>query len=141
VKLAMINQDRVLKPYYQSDENEFKKLKNNVVYFVEVKKPRSLEHHKKIFALTNCVLANIPETSIWHNKTAHSLIKAVMRELGYVESRATLKGEVWLEVQSMNFESMDQISFQEFYDKAIPILASMINVSVTDLETNSIDFM
>ena len=141
MKLAMINQDRVLKPYYQSDENEFKKLKNNTVYFVDVKKPRNLEHHKKIFALANCVIANLPESAIWSNKESYALIKAVELELGYVEQRIKLNGEVYLEPESISFESWDQIKFQEFYNKALPILASMINVSVEELENNSIDYM
>jgi hypothetical protein len=137
----MINQDRVLKPYYQSDENEFKKLKNNVVYFVEIKQPRNIEHHKKIFAITNCVLFNLPELSIWRDKTPYALIKAIEMELGYVDQRILLNGDAYFEPQSISFESMNQLEFQEFYDKAIPILASMINVEVDELESNSVEFM
>ena len=141
MKLAMINQDRVLKPYYQSDENAFKELKKNQVYFVEIKKPRSIEHHKKIFALANCVIANLPETSIWHNKDAYTLIKAVELELGYVDQKIKLNGEVSHEPKSISFESLDQIEFQKLYDKAIVILAKMIDVTTEELESNSIEYI
>ena len=79
--------------------------------------------------------------SIWHDKNAYALIKAIELELGYVEQIIKLNGDVYFIPESISFESWDQIKFQEFYDKALPILAKMIGVSVTDLETNSIDFM
>jgi len=142
MKLALIKRDNNLIPYYNSDIEAFKKLHNNVVYMAEVKKPRHLEHHKKLFAIANCTLVNLPETSPLKNLIdAYGLIKAIQKEVGLVEWEYKLNGNAEQKAKSIDFASMDQIEFTEFYDKAIYIMAGLINVSVEDLETNSIDYM
>lgn len=141
MKIALIKKDNQLHPYYKSDIESWGKLKNNVVYLAEFKKPRNPEHHKKIFALANCVITNMSENSIWHNKEPYTLIKAIELELGYVEEKIKLGGEIYLEPESINFENWDQLKFQEFYNRAIPIMAEMIGCTIEDLETNSINYL
>lgn len=141
MKICLIKQDNQLKPYYQSDMEEFGKLKNNVVYMTEFKRPRNPEHHKKIFALAKCVIANLPESSAWQGKEPYALIKAIELQLGYVETMIKLSGEVLLIPESISFESWDQDKFAEFYSKATPIMAAMIGVTVEELEEGSIEFM
>jgi len=141
MKICLIKQDNQLKPYYQSDMEEFGKLKNNVVYMTEFKQPRNIKHHKLAFALAKCVIANLPETSAWQGKEPYALIKAIELQLGYVETIIKLSGEVLLIPESISFENWDQERFAEFYNKAILILANMINVTADELENNSIEFM
>ena len=141
MKICLIKQDNQLKPYYQSDMEEFKNLKNNVVYMTEFKQPRNIKHHKLAFALAKCVIANLPESSIWSGKEPYALIKAIELQLGYVETMIKLSGEVLLIPESISFESWGQDKFAEFYSKATPIMAGMIGVTVEELEEGSIEFM
>jgi hypothetical protein len=143
MKLALIKKDNSFYPYYNSDIEAMSKLHSNVVYMAEVKKPRHLEHHKKLFALANCTIANLPETSPLKLKIidAYGLIKAIEIEVGLTEHEYCIDGGYHVKAKSIDFASMDQLEFQEFYDKAIYIMAGLIGVSVEELETNSIEFM
>lgn len=141
MKLALIKQNDSLKPYYNSDIEAFSKLHNNTVYMADVKKPRNLEHHKKLFALANCTISNLPEQLTVKITDAYSLIKAIEVELDMTEKEYCLDGGFHIKAKSIDFASMDQIEFQEFYDKAIYIMAGLINVTPEELESNSIEYM
>lgn len=137
----MIKHNQGLFPYYKSDMNDFEKLFNNVVYFIDIKKPRNILHHKKLFAVAKCVIANMPENSVWHNKAPYSLIKAAEMQAGYVDEQIRLDGEVVFIPQSIKFENMDQAEFHILYDKIINIFAVMLNTTVKDLEDYSLEFI
>lgn len=141
MKIFFIKREGQFTPIYNSDSESYNKLKNNVQYCAEIKQPRNPEHHKKLFALSKCVIANLPESSIWQGKEPYALIKAIELQLGYVETMIKLTGEVLLIPESISFESWDQNKFAEFYIKAVPIMASMIGVSVEELEEGSIEYM
>jgi hypothetical protein len=128
-------------PLYNSDKEAYDKLKNNVQYMAKIKQPRNIKHHKLAFALAKCVIVNLPEDSIWSGKEPYALIKAIELQLGYVEPMVKLSGEVLLIPESISFESWGQDKFAEFYSKAVPILAAMINVTVEELEEGSAEFM
>lgn len=141
MKLFLIKDNDKLTPVYKSDIEEFKRLKNRQMYSAEIKQSRNPLFHRKIFALANCVISNLPEDNIWHGKDAYSLIKACELQLGFVEQRIKLNGEVYFEPEHLNFSEMDETRFAEFYEKCLPILADMINVDPKDLENNSIEYI
>lgn len=143
MKLALIKRNGGYFPYYKSDVEASQKLKDNIVYFADIKKPRNLDHHKKLFALANCTIANLPDDSILVRKQvdAYGLIKAIEVELGMIENEYCLDGGYHTKAKSIDFASMDQTEFQEFYDKAVYIMAGLINVSTEDLEQNSMEYL
>lgn len=143
MKFAFIKRNNHFEPYYNSDIEEFKRLKNNTVYMAEVKKPRSIEHHKKLFALANCTVANLPEYSELYKIRidAYGLIKAIERELGMYETEYDIYGKVNVRAKSIDFESMDQLEFQTFYDKAVYIMAGLIGITTEELEQNSLEYV
>jgi hypothetical protein len=132
---------RAFFPYTRGDIDDFGNLRGNTVYMLEVRKPRHLEHHQKLFAIAKCVIANMPESSPWCGKESIQLIKATEIQLGYVDQRIKLNGEIYFEPQHINFESMDQLAFQEFYDKTIPLWAQMIGCTPQELESNSLEYI
>ena len=140
-KIFFIKQEGKFRPYYPSDIEEFDKMKSNVVMMAEIRQPRNPGHHKKCFALAKCVITNLPESSSWQGKNPYALIKAIELQTGYVDTIIKLSGEAVLVPQSIDFESMDQEAFQEFYTQAISIMAAMIGVTVDELENNSMDYM
>lgn len=134
MKIFFIKRDGHFQPLYNSDQEAYNKLKNNVQYMAEIKQPRNPDHHRKIFALSKCVISNLPESSVWQGKEPYALIKAIELQTGYVETMVKLSGEVLLIPESISFESWDQEKFAEFYKKAVPILAGMIGVTIDELE-------
>lgn len=54
MKLLLLNTAQGLKPCYDEDFEERKKLKIGQEYMADVKVPRNLEFHKKYFALIKC---------------------------------------------------------------------------------------
>jgi hypothetical protein len=141
MKLFLQKKDDKFIPYYKSDVEEFKRLKNLQIYSAEVKQSRNPLFHKKCFAIANCVLQNLPEDAIWHGKDAHALLKACEIQVGFVLQRIKLNGEVYFEPEPLNFAEMDETRFSEFYEKVLPILAGMIGVTVEELEKNSFDYI
>ena len=141
MKIFFMKKEERFSPLYNSDSEAYFKLKNNVQYMAEIKQPRNLEHHKKCFALAKCVIANLPESSVWQGKEPYALIKAIELQTGYVETMVKLSGEVLLMPESISFESWGQDKFAAFYNKAVPIMANMIGVTVEELEEGSIEFM
>lgn len=140
-KIAIKKSNNSFVPVYNSDLTATQKIKDNVIYWVEIKKARNIKHHKKLFAIAKLIIANLPETNIWHNKTAHSLIKATEIELGYVKQKIKLSGEPYFEPESINFESWDEDKFSEFYDKAILLWAEKFEYELEDLENNFSEYM
>jgi len=141
MKICLIKQDNQLKPYYQSDMEEFKTLKNNVVYMAEFKRPRNPEHHRLVFAEAKFAIFHSLETSFWKNKDSYFLIKAAMREAGYVEPEYKLNGEIIFKVKSIAFENMAEDEFSELHEKILPFFAIIGNCTVDDILNNYHDFM
>lgn len=56
MKILCVITETGLTPKYESDREEFKKLKRNAEVVVEIKKGRNIEFHKKYFALLNANL-------------------------------------------------------------------------------------
>jgi len=141
MKINLIKREGRLIPYYKSDMDAIAKLKSNTVYTADFKQPRNPDHHKKLFAIANCAIDNMPEGSVWHDKTAYALIKAIQLQTGYVDQIMKLSGEVILVPQSIAFSEMDQTEFEPLYDAAVEIMSALIGVSRDELENNSVEYM
>lgn len=61
MKILCVITETGLTPKYESDREEFKKLKRNAEVVVEIKKGRNIEFHKKYFALLKLTFENFPE--------------------------------------------------------------------------------
>jgi len=99
-----------------SDLEEVKNIKFNLVYSYEYKKPRNYEFHKKFFALIKMLFDNQE-----YYKNIEHLRKDLTVAAGYYELRHGLNGEV-LEAKSISFGSMDEIEFNKLYNAVINVI-------------------
>lgn len=134
--MLMNKENNCLKPAFESDFDELKKIKDGLVD-VTVKRGRNLLHHRKFFALLRVVIAN---SDRWQNE--QQLLKALKFELDYTEKILSIDGKrAYILPRSISFENMGQKEFEEFYDAALPLMAKEIGVDPVELENNSMEYM
>lgn len=128
--------DGQFKPYYKSDLTTWEKLREGIIYTMRYKQDRNARHHRKLFAIAQLIIDNVPEGNPWEDKTPYQLIKATEIPLGYVDETITLSGEIIMMPQSISFEEWPQEIFEEFYNKAVNYWAGHFNYTIEDLENN-----
>lgn len=96
----------------------------------EVTKPRNYAHHKKLMAL--CQL--IAENSEVYDTTEKALtgLKIVTGHVDFVPHPGT--GELVAVPKSINYSSMDQIAFTEWYDKAVAAACKYMVPQMTKMD-------
>ena len=109
-----------LAPKYDSDREEFKKLKRNSEVVVEIKKGRNIEFHKKYFALLKLTYDNFPE---WLEDTlnVHSIEDLRTRikiDLGLYEVSHYGNQSIIIP-KSIAFDKMDETEFEKFYNMSV----------------------
>ena len=124
-----------LKPCYDSDAELLKKIKAGDEVEVDIKRPRNLKHHKKLWALLNLVFSNqIIYTDI------NDLRKDLTIASGFYRERTTYNGDMVLEPLSISFASMDQDTFDEYYKKMLNSVCTHMGISEKDIQENIADY-
>lgn len=120
MKFLCVVTDTGLAPKYDSDREEFKKLKRNSEVVVEIKKGRNIEFHKKYFALLKLTYDNFPE---WLEDTlnVHSIEDLRTRikiDLGLYEVSHYGNQSIIIP-KSIAFDKMDETEFEKFYNMSV----------------------
>lgn len=114
MKINLIkNEYNQLCPAFIDDFEKIKKLKQDMVYNVDIKKTRNYDFHKKFFALIRKGFENT-KTKITNEEFYRHYITM---KAGYYESVDTGTGIMILPV-SISFEKMGEDEFQQLYDSA-----------------------
>lgn len=126
--LYLLNTASGLKPLYDEDFEEKKKLKLGETYKATIVHPRNILFHRKFFALIKLGFDNskMVEHSRIASETNENVIpmteksyrKFVLIKSGFANIYQTNKG-LFVEAQSMSFDSMDESTFQDVYSKAL----------------------
>lgn len=97
--------------------------------------PRNLKHHNLLFALLNTVWKAQPEPRRF--PTQYSLLDALKMATGHVREVMDLQGKIHYVPASIDFASMDQVKFSEWFDAAITVILErvLLNVGREALET------
>jgi len=96
--------------------NSFDLCQNITVDF-KVKKQRSYANHKRFFSMLQGVIHNSD-----HYKSTDNLLDIIKLKSGHFTTIVTHKGEVIHVPKSINFSSMNEDKFKEFFSKAIDII-------------------
>ena len=120
MKILCVVTDTGLAPKYDSDREEFKKLKRNSEVVVEIKKGRNIEFHKKYFALLKLTFENFPE---WLEDTlnVHSvedLRTRIKIDLGLYDISHYGNQSIIIP-KSIAFDKMDETEFEKFYRMSV----------------------
>lgn len=119
-----------LVPACRDAEEWLGKTKLHQGVLIDPRRPRNIQHHRKLFALLNLAVDNWPGDE---PITVEGLLGAIKLSVGHYETVVTAKGEYRIP-KSINFESMDQEQFTPFYDRAIEIISRVLGVDISTLE-------
>ena len=128
-------------PVYQSDFDYMKTCKYNKPVLTSSIKSRNPQHHKLVFGIAKCVLANLPEGHKWKNKPPYDLIKAIQIEEGIVDWKLNLDGSLRAEAKSIAYESMDEEQFQPVSDAMFKWGAKILKIELVELERNYVEYL
>lgn len=106
-------------------------IKKGEQLFVTIKRARNLKHLRKLFALLKVVF----EAQDMY-ATTPELLNALKLATGLFDYGKTVEGIPFCVPKSINFASMDQASFEQWYEKVVAVILTKIlpNVNKYDLE-------
>ena len=85
---------------------------------VQIRKARNIKHHRLYWALLHAV---VEATNLWSD--ADELHRWLKIELGHYIPHVQPNGTVLCELMPTNFAAMDQITFGNYYSRAIAAIA------------------
>lgn len=120
MKILCVVTENGLAPKYDSDREEFSRLKRNTDVLVEVGKKRNYEFHKKFFALLKLTYDNFPER-MEDKLNVHSVedlrtrlkIDLGLYEVSHYENQSVIVPK------SIAFDKMDETEFEKFYKMSV----------------------
>lgn len=131
MKLFLTNTPMGLKPVYDEDYEEKKKLKLNETYAVEITLARNLQFHRKFFVLIGIGFNNSKRVAASEESaktddkiiplTKKSYRALVIMKSGYVDMINIGKGIMVLP-KSIAFENMSEETFRDLYSKALDFI-------------------
>lgn len=144
MKLLLLNTFEGLKPMYDTDYSEKKRLKLNQVYQANVKLARNYQFHKKYFSLINTAWEYQDEKrQEFFKNNIEVFRKTVEIAAGHCDVIYSLERKEWIEqAKSISFGSMDEAAFSELYDKVKDVLYAYFlkHITVEEFENNLINF-
>ena len=120
MKILCVVTENGLVPKYDSDREEFSRLKRNTDVLVEVGKKRNYEFHKKFFALLRLTYDNFPERmeDKLNVHSAEDLITRLKIDLGLYEV-SHYENQSVIAPKSIAFDQMDETEFEKFYKMSV----------------------
>lgn len=116
-----------LVPADQLAEEDVLALKAGAEFLVEVRKPRSLQHHRLLFALLRKVARSTP-TPI----SEDALLSWVKVRTGHVEYVPLGFGKSYAAPTSIAFRNMDQGQFRTFFDEVVKLILTEVAPGMPD---------
>lgn len=136
MKLTLLNTAEGLKPCYDNDYDQKKKLRIGHIYTAEIKKARNIQFHRKYFALINCAWEYQNEKVEEHFKgSKNSFRKTVEIAAGYYDPIYSIERKEWIESpKSIAFDKMDEAEFAELYDRVRDVLLKVFLKHISEEE-------
>lgn len=125
-------------PAYDSDKEIANKIKVGDPITGKFRKLRNYEFHKKYFALLNLAFSNQENFKVFED-----FRKEVIKRAGYYKEVVNFKGNVDYIPLSISFAKMDEIEFQNLYNKTIDVIIMYVLKDNTkqEIEEQIINFM
>jgi len=117
-----------LRPVDSAGEEAMSRIKNGSLVQIEVKQPRSLQHHRLYWALVSLVWDNIDHARYPSIEDLHGAIKIAAG----IRTRIELpNGEVGFMPGSIAFHKMSQDEFNSFYNTVSDLISKHFLPGVT----------
>lgn len=117
-----------LKPAYDADYENLKKIKAGATVECEIKQPRNIKFHRKFFALINLVFQNQEQ----YNSIEH-LRKDLIIASGHYEERYNFEGVQIFEPKSISFSNMDETEFNQLYNDVVDTICKYFHFGKEEL--------
>ena len=135
MKIDLLNTPSGLKPMYDKDYEEKKKLKIGESYQAEIKLIRNIDFHRKYFALINLAWEYQNEKTQLHFKTINNFRKYIEVSAGHCDIFYSPKLKEWVEVpKSISFSDMDNGEFSDLYEMVKNVIFSVFLRNISEEE-------
>lgn len=144
MELRLLNTPSGLKPLYDEDYDQKKKLKIGEIYKVKITIARNINFHRKYFALINCAWAYQNESTTKHFKNnVECFRKTVEIAAGHCDTVYNLSLKSWVDIpKSIAFDKLKQEEFEDLYERVKDVLFTTFLKGIDEEEflNNMIDF-
>lgn len=143
MEILLLNTLEGLKPCYDADFDEKKKLKLGSTYKANIKLYRNIDFHRKYFKLINLAWEYQNEAEQRHFKTVDGFRKTVEVASGHCETYYNKDLKSWIDApKSIAFDKMDNAEFQDLYSRVKEVLFTVFlkNVSEEEFMKNLVNF-
>ena len=139
MNLKLIKTNGLLDGYTDEDKAIIEKWPNGTFLKTKTTKPREQWKHKKYFAMLNYVVGCQEKYT-----TKEILLNELKLRLGHCVIHIAENGKVGYILDSISFAKMDDIEFNEFYDRSLQECINMFNyiktVDVDEYVNNMVRF-
>lgn len=144
MELRLLNTPSGLKPLYDEDYDQKKKLKIGEIYKAKITIARNINFHRKYFALINCAWAYQNERTTKHFKNnVECFRKTVEIAAGHCDTVYNLSLKSWVDIpKSIAFDKLKQEEFEDLYERVKDVLFTTFLKGIDEEEflNNMIDF-
>lgn len=144
MELRLLNTPSGLKPLYDEDYDQKKKLKIGEIYKAKMTIARNINFHRKYFALINCAWAYQNERTTKHFKNnVECFRKTVEIAAGHCDTVYNLSLKSWVDIpKSIAFDKLKQEEFEDLYERVKDVLFTTFLKGIDEEEflNNMIDF-
>lgn len=129
IKLLAYRDRAVLRPWGEAAEIDFDRIPQRPKFItIEVRQPRNPEHLAKYWVICQRVAGTDPEFT--DAEDVHEWIKVRLRMF---KEYKDWDGRILIRTKSISVESMDQIKFASFYDRALWLLSERLGIDPVEL--------
>lgn len=144
MEIRLLNTPSGLKPLYDEDYDQKKKLKIGEIYKAKISIARNINFHRKYFALINCAWAYQNERTTKHFKNnVECFRKTVEIAAGHCDTVYNLSLKSWVDIpKSIAFDKLKQEEFEDLYERVKDVLFTTFLKGIDEEEflNNMIDF-
>lgn len=136
MEIFLLNTSEGLKPCYDSDYDEKKKLKIGQTYKAKITLARNIQFHRKYFSLINLAWEYQNEkTELFFKHDVEQFRKSVEMLAGWCDTIYSIKRKEWIEhPRSIAFDKMDELEFRELYESVRRVLFEVFLKGITEEE-------
>ena len=116
-------------PIDDESVSAFNKLRLDDEIYVDFKPRRNYKFHKKLFSMLNLIKNNQD-----YYKSVDNILTECKLKAGYFDIHIGINGEQILIPKSINFYTMDEADFEEFYSSCIDTCLQLVPMGQEELE-------
>lgn len=133
MKLQLLNTPQGLKPCYDEDYDEKKKLKIGEIYEAEIKLQRNPKFHRLFFSLLNAGYSLLPERTQNGFRSVEGFRSYLLVTAGFYDTYFNPRLREFVEVpKSLKFSSMDNEEFERMYNAVKDVIFALLGDRITE---------